>query len=185
MKDILNIWNDVKKGDRAAQKQLYENSCKDLMNVCKRYLPEGVTHLDAIQETYIKIFTKSKSYDSNKGSLGAWMARIAVNECLNILRKQKSLVMMNVTKTDLEPQADEDVVSQLSAEEIYKEVERLPIGYRTVFNLYIVEGYSHKEIGEMIDISPSSSRSQLTRAKMILKKIIKKKTNLNRYEAIK
>jgi len=183
--DIEDIWTGVQKGDRAAQKKLYELSVSDLMNVCKRYLPEGVTHLDAIQETYIKIFTKSKTYDSTKGTLGAWMARIAVNECLNTLRKQKRLVMMDIIKTDLEPQAEEDVVSQLSAEEIYEEVERLPIGYRTVFNLYIVEGYSHKEIGEMLKISPSSSRSQLTRAKTILKEIIKKKSNLSRYEATK
>ena len=183
MTDIHNIWNDVKKGDRAAQKKLYEYTCKDLMNVCKRYLPEGVIHLDAIQETYIKVFTKSKSFDLEKGTLGAWMARIAVNECLHILRRQKRLVLLDVIKTDLEPHADEDVVSQLSAEEIYAEVEALPVGYRTVFNLYIVEGYSHKEIGEMLDISPSSSRSQLTRAKCILKKIIKKKTNLISYEA--
>jgi RNA polymerase sigma-70 factor (ECF subfamily) len=140
--------------------------------------------LDAIQESYIKIFSKANSYSDSKGSLKSWMARIAVNECLQILRKQKRLVLLDISSTSLEPQSQEDVVAQLSATEIYNEVEKLPVGYRTVFNLYVVEGYSHKEIGEMLTITPSSSRSQLTRAKVILKKAIKKKTNSMSYEEV-
>ena len=180
--NIQNIWEGVKKGNRDAQKALYDYSCDDLTNVCKRYLSDA-SFLDAVQETYIKIFTKSKAYDSSKGSLSAWMARIAVNECLHILRKQKKIVFFDVLDYEVEDKQEEEFIADITAEEIYNEVEKLPIGYRTVFNLFVVEGYTHKEIGEILKLSPSSSRSQLARAKSLLVKNFKKKTNLRSYEA--
>ncbi len=182
MHNIKHIWKKVLKGDRQAQQALYDYSCDDLMNVCSRYLADDSSHFDAMQEAYIKIFTKSKAYDPCKGTLDAWMARIAVNECLQILRKQKRLILVDVKDTNREPRVIEDVYSAMTTLEIFKEVQALSPGYRAVFNLYVVEGYSHNEVGEMLNISPSASRSQLTRAKMILKQRLKKKTISMSYE---
>jgi len=180
--NIQKIWEGVKVGNRKAQKALYDDSCEDLMNVCRRYLP-GASHHDAVQETFIKVFTKPNAYDSSKGNLGAWMAQIAVNECLQILRKQKKMVFFDVIDPILEDKIQEDYKNNISKEEIYNEVAKLPDGYRTVFNLFVVEGYTHIEIGEILKISPSTSRSQLARAKSQLIKNFKKMTNLKSYEA--
>ncbi len=182
MKTLENIWQGVLAGDREAQKQLYLQSSKELMNICRRYLSDDSSQFDAMQESYIKIFTKAHTYQQTNSNLLAWIARITVNECLQILRKQKKLVLLDVSSTHLEPKDPEDIIAQLSAEEIYHEVEKLPAGYKAVFNMYVVEGFNHNEIGEMLNISASTSRSQLTRAKIILQKAIKKKTNLRCYE---
>ncbi len=180
---LQHIWQKVLKGDANAQRKLYQMTSAEIMNICRRYLSKQEFCQDAFQETYIKVFTKSAHYNSKKGTLSAWMAKVAVNECLQILRKQKKLVLLDVISDVHSPTTDEDVISDLSAEEIYAEVARLADGYRTIFNLYVVEGYNHNEIGEMLGISPVSSRSQLSRAKLILKEAIRKKTKTVSYEA--
>lgn len=127
MNNIQKIWEGVKAGNRKAQRALYDNSCEDLMNVCRRYLP-GASHHDAVQETYIKIFTKPNAYNSSKGNLGAWMAQIAVNECLQILRKQKKMIFFDVIDPMIEEKKHEEITTDISNEEIFNEVGKLPVG---------------------------------------------------------
>lgn len=182
---LNKIIQGCKRHERASQSALYNLSCDDMMNISLRYMGNPDDAKDVLQDVYLKVFHRIESYDASLGSLGAWMARITVNECLQNLRKRKRLSILKLIKPETETETDEDVISDLSANEIFAEIQNLPAGYRVIFNLYIIEGYSHKEIGKMLDITASSSRSQLTRAKQMLKKKISYNSNHCVYEKAK
>lgn len=155
-------------GERLAQKELYETYSRKMMGVCLRYINDRETARDVLQDSFVKIFTHLDSYSGN-GSFEGWMRKIVVNCALEYLRK--SDVLREATDLDnsaelIEP--DASTVSVLSAAEIMKLVQELPTGFRTVFNLFAIEGYSHKEIGGMLQITESTSRSQYTRARQLL-----------------
>jgi len=179
---ISKIIQGCKSGKRHCQAALYDYSSDDIMNICLRYLGNQADAEDLLQDIYIRTFQKINSYDETKGAIGAWMARIAINQCLQFLRKKKNLVVLNMAAPPDELIATEDVLSDLSAQEIFCKVNNLPDGYRIVFNLFVVEGYKHVEIAEMLNISASSSRSQLARAKHALRKAITKNSNSSCYE---
>jgi RNA polymerase sigma-70 factor (ECF subfamily) len=128
---------------------------------------------DVIQEAFVKIYKNLDKY-SFKGSFEGWMKRIVVNCCLEYMAKHKKVkfesetVLLNTSSSNWELP-----ISDMSVQEIVEMVNKLPIGYRTVFNLNVIEGYSHKEIGEQLGISESASRSQLTKAKAKLKELLK------------
>ncbi len=170
--EINKIIQGCKKRIRASQAALYSLSSDDTMNICLRYMGNSDDAKDVLQDVYIRVFSKIESYDQTRGSLVAWLAGITVNECLQNLRKRKRLSALELVKSEIEKETNENVISDLSANEIFEEIQRLPTGYRVIFNLYIIEGYSHNEIAKMMDITPSSSRSQLSRAKQLLKKKI-------------
>ena len=133
---------------------------------------------DILQETFIRIFKSFKTYDPEKGALSTWMRRIAVNCALKSLKK-KSLEVSNLSVLDYEEKYSvaPDVISKLSHDDLLNLVQNLPDGYRQVFNLSVIEGYSHKEIAVMLGIAAVSSRSNLSRAKQLLrKKILEGKT---------
>lgn len=161
-----------KKGDRLAQKELYELHSRKMMGVCLRYVSDRETARDLLQDGFVKVFTSMGSY-SGMGSFEGWMRKIFVNCALEYLRKSDVLR----DSTDLDSTAelmhpDSSAVSDLSAAELMNLVKELPAGFRTVFNMFAIEGYSHKEISEMLDITESTSRSQFTRAKQLLQRRI-------------
>lgn len=162
-----------KQGKRLAQKELYETYSRKMMGVCLRYVGDRETARDLLQDGFVKVFTCIDSY-SGIGSFEGWMRKIFVNCALEYLRKSDVLR----ESTDLDNtaelvQTDGSAVSNMSAAELMKLVEELPAGFRTVFNLFAIEGYSHKEISEMMNITESTSRSQFTRAKQLLQRRIK------------
>lgn len=177
MADIYQIIQACKNGERRAQKALYLLTSTEVMNVCRRYVVDHDAARDIFQDTYLKAFQKIHQYNSAKGSIGAWLARIAVNTALVYFRTQKRIELVDEFISVLEPVSKEDIMADFAAEEIYKQVMALPDGYRIVFNLYVVEGYSHEEIGDLLNIATASSRSQLARARAILKKQIKHNLN--------
>ncbi|MCD8193321.1 MAG: sigma-70 family RNA polymerase sigma factor [Tannerellaceae bacterium] len=143
-----------------------------MMGVCLRYVNDRETARDLLQDGFVKIFTSLGSY-SGAGSFEGWMRKIFVNCALEYLRKSDVLR----ESTDLDHtaelmQPDSSVIAKLSADELMKLVHELPSGFRTIFNLFAIEGYSHKEIGELLNITESTSRSQLTRAKQLLQRKI-------------
>lgn len=144
-----------------------------LMGVGARYIADDDEVKDVLQEAFIKIFTQFHSFQyRGKGSLKAWVTRIMVNECLIELRqKQKTNVVNNEEVPDL-PDEEPDTES-LDGNVLMEMIRRLPEGYRQVLNLYVIEGLSHKEIGQILHIKPDSSASQLHRAKTMLAKMIK------------
>lgn len=156
--------------------QLYGMSIGRLTAVCQRYLGNSEDVKDVLQDSYIKIFGALKMFvPQNENSLYAWMTRIVVNESLNCLRQRRNRGWIETT--DNVPDAGEDEEPEMSGipdEKLHEMVCRLPDGYRTVINLYVIEGHSHKEIAQMLGISEYTSASQLFHAKRALATMINK-----------
>ena len=163
-----------RRNNRTAQKELYERYSRRMMGVCLRYVGDRETARDILQEGFVRIFTNIGSY-SGSGSFEGWMQKIFVNSALEYLRKhdvlRDSVEIDYSSEQDI--QSDASPLAALSAEELMKIINELPAGFRTVFNLFAIEGYSHKEIGEMLGITESTSRSQYSRAKHILQQKVK------------
>jgi RNA polymerase sigma factor (sigma-70 family) len=166
------------KGQPQHQEALYNKYYRKMFGVCLRYAPDRETAEDILQDSFVKVFKNIGSYEG-KGSLEGWIRRVVVNTALELLRKKAS--MYPVVDLDQAVQTDSgwDIVSSLSEQEILKMVQALPVGYRTVFNLYAIEGYSHKEIAEQLNISEGTSKSQLARARQTLQENIQLLTREN------
>jgi RNA polymerase sigma-70 factor (ECF subfamily) len=158
-------------GDRKAQRLLYDTYSKKFFAICLRYIKDRDLAEDVLVESFMKIFEKINQFES-KGSFEGWMKRIIVTQALLTLRNNKNLNMeVNMENvSDLSNHHYE--LKHLEADELMDLVEVLPTGYRTVFNLYAIEGYSHAEIGELLGITESTSKSQLNRGRNLLKQKI-------------
>jgi len=159
-------------GDRKAQKAMYDKYSKRMMAVCLRYMKDTEDARDLLQEGFIKLFSNIHTY-AGEGIFDGWVRKIFVNCALERLRQQDVLKNAeDIDTIDYTGIPDESTVSQMSAEDIMVFVRSLPDGFRTVFNMFAIEGYSHKEIGEKLNITESTSRSQYMRARKILQKMI-------------
>ncbi len=171
--EIKSIISKCKSGDAKAREVLYFQTADKIMNICLRYTSDKSLAEDVFQETYLKTFQKIHQFDPEKGKLITWMGKIAVNLALvKLQRRQKWTYTDFSDPAALSPSIKNGVLDQLSSEEIFRHVQELPVGYRLVFNMYAIEGYSHKEIAEQLGITASTSRSQFTRARAILQKKI-------------
>ncbi len=162
-----------KKQDRISQKYLFDAYSEAMLMVCMRY----VKSLPDAEELMLNgFFSFYKSIDrfvySGQGAIGAWLKKIMVNECLMFLRKVGALKIVNERNAD-DAVVEEQLEERINAADIYKLVLTLPDGYRTVFNLYAIEGFSHKEIAGMLAVSEGTSKSQLNKARVALQKLIK------------
>ena len=161
--------------DPAAQRELYNRYSPKMLSVCYRFAHNREDAEDMLQEGFIKIFSQMHTF-GNRGAFEGWIRRIIVHTCINILKKNKkfneSVDIIHATGAMVR---EESVPSIVQAKQIVECIRMLPIGYRTVLNLYAIEGYSHREIGMMLDIEESTSRSQYTRAKAMLKEILVRK----------
>lgn len=161
------------KGDAKAQKYLFEFYSRRMMGVCLRYAQDAEEAQDVLQMGFIKVFEKLDMYN-HQGSLEGWIRRIIVNTALDNIRKNKKLqnnIEMDKVDYQLE-NYNENAVEALSAQDLLKVIQEMPIGFRTVFNMYVVEGYSHKEIAKELNITVSTSKSQFSRARAYLQKIL-------------
>lgn len=159
-------------GDRLAQHKFYNKYSPLLFGISMRYAKNNTDAEDILQEGFIKIFKYLKDFRS-EGSIEGWMRRIIVTTSYNFYKRK------NLISNDIEPEqvaipipGDHEIVSNMSHDELLKIIQGLPHGYRTVFNLNTFEGYSHKEIGDKMNISVNTSKSQLSRAKSSLQKKI-------------
>ncbi len=155
------------RGKRDAQQSLYEKYAAKMLGVCCRYLKDRDEAEDVMIASLMKVFEKLEQF-KGEGSFEGWVRRLVINECLSYLRKNKSIFMaVDVEKAEREP--DYHALSdKLEENDLLIFVKSLPIGYRTVFNLYAIEGYSHKEIADNLNISVNTSKSQLSRARVVL-----------------
>ncbi|WP_114749319.1 RNA polymerase sigma factor [Pleomorphovibrio marinus] len=161
------------KGDKKSQKHLYEAYSGKFLALCYRYVKDRDLAEDVMIEGFMKIFDKLSQFE-NKGSLEGWMRKVMVNQALLTLRKNRHLSMEVNYDGQEEGLGVYEDPNDLEAEDLLKMVEELPVGYRTVFNLYAIEGYSHKEIQDLLGISESTSKSQLSRARALLKQKLTK-----------
>ncbi len=163
-----------------AQKELYQRYSPKMLAVCYRYGHNREDAEDMLQEGFIKVFSQIHTFE-NRGSLEGWIRRITVHTCINILKKNKkfneSVDLIHATTLQVREDA---IPSIIQAKQVVECIRLLPIGYRTVLNLYAIEGFSHREIGDMLDIEESTSRSQYTRAKAMLEDVLIKKNIINK-----
>lgn len=159
------------KNDRTAQQRLYNMLSAKMFAVCLRYANEYNSAQDLLQEGFIKVFKNIEKF-RGEGSFEGWVRRIFVNTAIEHYRKQVNMYAITDTDTKAYEYFDNNALESLKREDIVKTIQKLSDGYRTVFNLYVVEGYSHKEIGDMLGISEGTSKSQLARARYLLQKMI-------------
>lgn len=155
-------------GRREAQKLLYDRFAPKMLGVCYRYASSREEAEDFLQEAFITIFKKLEQW-KGEGELGAWIRKIVVNTSLNGIRARHRLAE-SLNAIPITSISSSDQQEPLSGAELMELIHRLPVGYKTVFNLYAIEGYSHEEIGNMLGIKASTSRSQYTRARELLMK---------------
>ena len=156
-----------------AQKLLFEKFVTPMARLCIRYLRNHDAAQDVMMEGFMKVFDRLRHFEyQGEHSFGMWIRKIMVNECLMSLRKDRSRWFMDISEQHIDENAFAE--DHIAADDIGALIDRLPAGYRTVFNLYVIDGYSHQEIAAMLDISESASRSQLTHARATLKKILRK-----------
>jgi RNA polymerase sigma-70 factor (ECF subfamily) len=181
LSDIKNIIKGCLAGDRRDQELLYRRHSSKLYAVCLQYSGNDDEARDILQEGFIKIFDNLKNY-KHEGSFEGWMRRIVVNTALEKFRSRHNLFRVDDIDTISEPEADPDNedYSGLEAVDLLYIIRELPPKYRMVFNLYAIEGYSHKEIGTMLSISEGTSKSNLSRARIILQRKVGSYTGIKR-----
>lgn len=166
---IEDIIYGCKKGHADCQKALVNRYSGLLYTVCLRYMGDETKSKDVLQDAFIRIFKYIKNFDPGKGSLQAWMRKIVINTALRDLQSKKintSSLSLDINENaSIEP----SILDKMAADDLMQLIQALPDGYRQVFNLSVIEGYSHKEIGDMLGIKEVSSRSNLSRAKQLLR----------------
>lgn len=183
--DYANTHREIveacKKGDRQAQFELYRLYGKAMYNVCLRMVKNETDAEDLLQNSFVDIFTKLNSFRF-QSSIGAWIKRIVINNCINFLKKRRlAIEELDVERHDHSPQSETKPVVGLSVELIKTAMMELPDGYRVVFSLYMLEGYDHKEIGEILGVTEATSKSQYSRAKRKLQEILMNRKQSSNY----
>jgi RNA polymerase sigma factor (sigma-70 family) len=157
--------------DANAQRELYDTFSSKMYSICYRYVKDSMEAEDILVTSFMKVFDKISQF-KGEGSFEGWIRRIVVNEALTYLRRNRSMYLeTELEQADLEP--DYNMLSDhLEAEDLLNMIKELPTGYRIVFNLYAIDGYSHKEIADQLGISENTSKSQLSRARTYLQKML-------------
>ncbi|HEU5292682.1 MAG TPA: sigma-70 family RNA polymerase sigma factor [Cyclobacteriaceae bacterium] len=157
--------------ERNAQKRLYDMFSSKMYALCCRYVKDSMEAEDVLVTAFTKIFDRIGQY-KGEGSFEGWIRRVVVNESLTYLRRNRSMyIETELEAADREPDYQQ-ISDHLEAEDLLNMIQELPAGYRIVFNLYAIDGYSHKEIADQLNISENTSKSQLSRARVFLQKIL-------------
>ncbi len=171
------------KNNAAAQEALYNRFSPRMLGVCYRFAKNREDAEDMLQDGFIKVFTQLHQY-RNEGALEGWIRRIIVHTCINILKKNKKFAdSVDIIHANSVHIKEDMIPSIMQAKQVVECIRLLPLGYRTVLNLYAIEGYSHKEIAKMLEIEESTSRSQYTRAKAMLEDVLIKKKIIQKPKA--
>jgi RNA polymerase sigma-70 factor (ECF subfamily) len=162
---------DCRQGNRNAQRDLYDMYSSKMYALCYRYVRNPMEAEDIMVIAFMKVFDHIGQF-KGEGSFEGWIRRIMVNEALSHLRKNRNMYLeTDIEYADQQPHYEEHY-NQLEADDLVKMIQELPAGYRTVFNMYAIDGYAHKEIAEQLGITESTSKSQLNRARAYLKKML-------------
>ena len=169
------------RGEHNAQKLLYDTYSGKMYGLCYRYVKDAMEAEDVLITAFTKIFDKIQQF-KGEGSFEGWIRRIVVNEALSFIRRNKSMYLeTDLEKADRQPDYT-SLGDHLQAEDLLNIIQELPTGYRIVFNLYAIDGFSHKEISEQLGISENTSKSQLSRARAYLQKILLEHDSLTNHK---
>ncbi len=177
--DLPVLIDQCRQGNRQAQARFYQEFAPIVLGACRRYLPNDAESEDAMIQSMYKSLTSLDTLRDPR-TIHGWIRRIAVNECLMILRKKK--LEWSDDLPERMPAPDPDPQERLQAREVLSLLDKLPLGYRTIFNLYVLEGYTHREIGELLNISLNTSKSQLIQARKRLASWIRPNENKPHHE---
>jgi RNA polymerase sigma-70 factor (ECF subfamily) len=160
-----------KEGDRRAQSELYGLYAKAMYNICRRLMGDEDEAKDALQDAFVDAFLKIHTLE-NENLFSAWIKRIVVNKCINTLRKRKLNMVQIDDRTDFVEEADDTDFQKYEAKRIMRAIDQISEGCRTVLNLYLFEGYDHKEIGEILGVTESASKAQYSKAKAKIRNLL-------------
>jgi len=170
--DINNIVNGCRNGNRQAQELLYKSFYRVMMNFCLRYTKNEMDAMEVLNSGFYKVFKNIHQYDPDKASLYTWIRTIIINNCLDFIRvKEKNMKAEELDKVE-EIELEPEIISKMKSVDLLEMIRQLPIATQTVFNLYVIEGYTHKEIGQRVGISEGTSKWHLSEARKILKQLI-------------
>ncbi|MDP4266180.1 MAG: sigma-70 family RNA polymerase sigma factor [Bacteroidota bacterium] len=177
-----DLVNECLKNNTKAQEQLYKRFASKMYGICLRFVRYRIEADDILQDGFVKVFENLKYFRAD-GSLEGWIKRIMVNTAINYYNKN---TVQQDNETDIDSPGsmgqneliDENIISHISRNELLEIINELADGYRMVFNLYVIDGYNHKEIGEIMNISENTSKSQLSRARKILQEKILKRSEI-------
>ena len=173
--DITKLIKEAKQGSTAAQKVLFEMYATKMLLLCRRYVKKREDAEELLLDGFYKFFKNIPSFTYHgEAALYCWLKRIMINECLMFLRKKNVFTIVTESAAE-EIVLEEEALNNLCADEIFNLIVTMPVGYRTVFNLYIVEGMEHKEIASLLGISEGTSKSQLSKARGLLQKLLSQK----------
>jgi len=163
--------NGCLKRDASAQRLLYDTYSPKMYGLCFRYVKDSMDAEDILVGAFTKVFDKIQQF-KNEGSFEGWIRKIVVNEALTFLRKNRSMYLeIDLDQADFQPDYN-SLSDHLETEDLLSIIQALPTGYRIVFNLYAIDGYTHKEIADQLGISENTSKSQLSRARAYLQKVL-------------
>ena len=166
--------SDILQGSKLAFKQLYHRYAKRHMLTCLRYMKTKTDAEDVLQEAFIKVFKDLKQYDSNKALFVTWSNKVVVNTCLMTLRKKSVFKAVdNIRDISENVTVEPDAIDHLGLQDLTLLIGQLPEGYRTVFNMYVIDGFKHNEIADLLSISVNTSKTQLRKARLALQNMIK------------
>jgi RNA polymerase sigma factor (sigma-70 family) len=172
LKELEQLIKDCAEGNQRAQVRLYHMFSAKMYGVCLRYAKDATEAEDNLQEGFIKVFTNLRSF-RNEGSLEGWIRRIMVNVSLEKFRKQRLLYSVEDVSVYDTVNFSDDVIAKITADDLIRLVQELPPRYRLVFNLYVMEGMTHQEIAGHMSITEGTSKSNLSRAREILKRKVR------------
>lgn len=167
-----------KKGESKAQYALYEMLAPKMLGVCRRYVKSIEEAEEVLSNGFVKVFTKIDTF-KNEGSFEGWVRRIMVRESINYIRYQRN-IFVEMEPEWIPEQGHSPIQDEIEAGALLEVIDELPVGYRTVFNLFAIEGYSHKEIGTMLSITENTSKSQLSKARKYLKERVNQQQYLSK-----
>lgn len=168
----IEVINGCINNDRRSQEQLYKQFYGSMMSICLRYTRNSEDAIEVLHNAFLKVYKNIHTYQSSKASLYTWIRTIVVHTAIDFIRQREKLF----TKVELEkvedPHIDSDAIQKMSARELLKLVQQLPTATQAVFNLYVVEGYNHREIGNLLGISEGTSKWHLSQARKQLQKLL-------------
>lgn len=163
------------RNDRRVQEVLYRQYCSSMLIICRSYAKNEQDAIEVLQDGFLKIFQQINRYDSTKASIYTWMRTIMIRTAIDFLRKQNKRQVAIEWKEEHDPTIDAEALERMSAQQILSLLQLLPATTRAVFNLYITEGYNHREIGEILNISEGTSKWHLSEARKYLTNSLKAK----------
>lgn len=171
-KEDIDIISGCRKGDRKAQERLYKNYYGAMITICLRYTRNDEDAIEVLNNGFLKVFKNIQRYDSTQASLYTWIRTIVINSCLDFIKQKQKLEKVSELNEEAEVHIPPEVIGKIKTAELLNQIRRLAPATAAVFNLYVVEGYNHKEIAQLLNIKEGTSKWHLSEARKNLQQLI-------------